>query len=119
MGEEAIELLTKIGHDTSLRYAIQMIIAAALVSQKRKVLLSIFPPKSPKNFLSIDILYKIFPPKFHLLKISFQMIYYISNFPAKISSPKIFLSIDILYKIFPPKSIFPLKIKFSIIFPFD
>lgn len=36
MAEDALELLTKIGMETSLRYAIHMIMAAALVSQKRK-----------------------------------------------------------------------------------
>lgn len=34
--EDAAALLTKIGHDTSLRYAIHLITAAYLVSQKRK-----------------------------------------------------------------------------------
>ncbi|CAM6090508.1 unnamed protein product [Calypogeia fissa] len=36
MTEEGRELLTKIGHETSLRYAIHLITAAALASQKRK-----------------------------------------------------------------------------------
>ena len=36
MTEDALALLTKIGVETSLRYAIHMIIAAALVCQKRK-----------------------------------------------------------------------------------
>jgi RuvB-like protein 2 len=36
MAEDALTLLTKIGVETSLRYAIQMIIAAALVCAKRK-----------------------------------------------------------------------------------
>eukprot|EP00761_Pharyngomonas_kirbyi_P013646 gb/GECH01013675.1/.p1 GENE.gb/GECH01013675.1/~~gb/GECH01013675.1/.p1 ORF type:complete len:465 (+),score=113.07 gb/GECH01013675.1/:1-1395(+) len=36
MTDKAKELLTKIGKETSLRYAIQMIITAALVAQKRK-----------------------------------------------------------------------------------
>mmetsp|Transcript_37947 Transcript_37947/g.52688 ORF Transcript_37947/g.52688 Transcript_37947/m.52688 type:complete len:471 (-) Transcript_37947:368-1780(-) len=36
MADEAKDLLTKIGHETSLRYAIQLITAAALVAQKRK-----------------------------------------------------------------------------------
>merc|ERR1712072_659937 len=36
MSEDALMLLTKIGVETSLRYAIHMIIAAALVCQKRK-----------------------------------------------------------------------------------
>mgnify|MGYP003684762491 CR=1 FL=1 len=36
MSEDALTLLTKIGVETSLRYAIQMIIAAALVCAKRK-----------------------------------------------------------------------------------
>lgn len=36
MAEAALTLLTKIGVETSLRYAIQMIIAAALVCAKRK-----------------------------------------------------------------------------------
>jgi RuvB-like protein 2 len=37
MTEDGLELLTQIGIETSLRYAIQMIIAAALVCAKRKV----------------------------------------------------------------------------------
>jgi len=36
MSEDALTLLTKIGVETSLRYAIQMIIASALVCAKRK-----------------------------------------------------------------------------------
>ena len=36
MTEDAKELLTKIGHETSLRYAIHLITAAYLVAQKRK-----------------------------------------------------------------------------------
>ena len=36
MTEDALALLTKIGVETSLRYAIHMIIAAALVCQKRQ-----------------------------------------------------------------------------------
>ena len=36
MTGDALELLTKIGMETSLRYAIHMIMAASLVSQKRK-----------------------------------------------------------------------------------
>jgi RuvB-like protein 2 len=36
MTEEAKELLTEIGQDTSLRYAIQLITTASLVAQKRK-----------------------------------------------------------------------------------
>ncbi|KAJ7554258.1 hypothetical protein O6H91_06G132800 [Diphasiastrum complanatum] len=36
MSEDARELLTKIGHETSLRYAIHLITAAALACQKRK-----------------------------------------------------------------------------------
>jgi len=36
MTEDAKELLTKIGHETSLRYAIQLITAAAIVCQRRK-----------------------------------------------------------------------------------
>jgi DNA helicase TIP49 (TBP-interacting protein) len=36
MTEDARELLTKIGHETSLRYAIQLITAASIVSQRRK-----------------------------------------------------------------------------------
>ncbi|GLC34607.1 RuvB-like 2 [Pleodorina starrii] len=36
MGEDAKELLTKIGFETSLRYAIQLITAAAIVCQRRK-----------------------------------------------------------------------------------
>jgi RuvB-like protein 2 len=37
VSEDALELLTKIGTDTSLRYAIQMITTSALVCAKRKV----------------------------------------------------------------------------------
>merc|ERR1719258_210400 len=36
MADDALTLLTKIGTETSLRYAIQLIIAAALVCTKRK-----------------------------------------------------------------------------------
>lgn len=36
MGEDAKELLTKIGQETSLRYSIQLITASALICQKRK-----------------------------------------------------------------------------------
>lgn len=36
MTDDALELLTKIGMETSLRYAIHMIMAASLVGQKRK-----------------------------------------------------------------------------------
>uniref|UniRef100_A0A7S0RP64 RuvB-like helicase n=1 Tax=Chlamydomonas leiostraca TaxID=1034604 RepID=A0A7S0RP64_9CHLO len=36
MGEDAKELLTKIGHETSLRYAIQLITASAIVCARRK-----------------------------------------------------------------------------------
>ena len=37
MSEEAMVVLTKIGKETSLRYSIQLITAANLVSKKRKV----------------------------------------------------------------------------------
>ncbi len=37
MNSDALDLLTKIASETSLRYAIQMITTAALVSAKRKV----------------------------------------------------------------------------------
>uniref|UniRef100_A0A7S2E7I8 RuvB-like helicase n=1 Tax=Ditylum brightwellii TaxID=49249 RepID=A0A7S2E7I8_9STRA len=36
MSEDALELLTRIGMETSLRYAIHMIMAASLVAEKRK-----------------------------------------------------------------------------------
>ena len=36
MSEEALELLTNIGTETSLRYAIQLITTSALVATKRK-----------------------------------------------------------------------------------
>jgi RuvB-like protein 2 len=36
MSEDAKELLTKIGHETSLRYAIQLITAASITCQRRK-----------------------------------------------------------------------------------
>jgi RuvB-like protein 2 len=36
MTEDALELLTKIGMETSLRYAMHMIMAASLVALKRK-----------------------------------------------------------------------------------
>lgn len=36
MTEDARELLTKIGSETTLRYAIQLITTASLVAQKRK-----------------------------------------------------------------------------------
>jgi RuvB-like protein 2 len=37
MHDDAKELLTKIGAETSLRYAIQLIMASAIAAQKRKV----------------------------------------------------------------------------------
>ena len=36
MSEDALELLTKIGVETTLRYAIQLITTSSLVAQKRK-----------------------------------------------------------------------------------
>jgi hypothetical protein len=36
MTDDARDLLTKIGHETSLRYAIQLITAASIVAQQRK-----------------------------------------------------------------------------------
>lgn len=36
MSDDARELLTKIGHETSLRYAIQLITAASICCQRRK-----------------------------------------------------------------------------------
>ena len=36
MSDDALELLTRIGMETSLRYAIQMVIAASLAAEKRK-----------------------------------------------------------------------------------
>jgi RuvB-like protein 2 len=36
MTDDGRDLLTKIGHETSLRYAIQLITAASIVSQQRK-----------------------------------------------------------------------------------
>jgi hypothetical protein len=36
MSDDARELLTKIGHETSLRYAIQLITASSIVCQQRK-----------------------------------------------------------------------------------
>lgn len=36
MTDDARELLTKIGHETSLRYAIQLITASSIVCQQRK-----------------------------------------------------------------------------------
>lgn len=36
MSDDAKELLTKIGFETSLRYSIQLITAAAITAQKRK-----------------------------------------------------------------------------------
>lgn len=36
MTEDAKELLTKIGHETSLRYAIQLITASSIVCTRRK-----------------------------------------------------------------------------------
>jgi RuvB-like protein 2 len=38
MTEEARDILTKIGMETSLRYAIHLITAAHLVAKKRKVI---------------------------------------------------------------------------------
>ena len=37
MSEDAMAVLTKIGQETSLRYAIQLITTASLVCRKRKV----------------------------------------------------------------------------------
>ena len=37
MSEDAVAILTRIGMETSLRYAIQLITAASLTSRKRKV----------------------------------------------------------------------------------
>ena len=37
MSEEALEILTRIGMETSLRYSIQLITAANLTCRKRKV----------------------------------------------------------------------------------
>ena len=37
MSEEALEILTRIGMETSLRYSIQLITAASLTCRKRKV----------------------------------------------------------------------------------
>jgi hypothetical protein len=36
MSDDGRELLTKIGHETSLRYAIQLITAASICCQRRK-----------------------------------------------------------------------------------
>lgn len=36
MTEDAKDLLTKIGHETSLRYSIQLITAASIAAKKRK-----------------------------------------------------------------------------------
>lgn len=36
MTDDGRDLLTKIGHETSLRYAIQLITAASIVAQQRK-----------------------------------------------------------------------------------
>lgn len=36
MSEDARELLTRIGHETSLRYAIQLITAASIAAGRRK-----------------------------------------------------------------------------------
>jgi hypothetical protein len=70
MTDDARELLTKIGHETSLRYAIQLITAASIVTQQRKaaqvrflgnlgegvMMLAMSPtPESPLN--SIDPCY--------------------------------------------------------------
>ena len=38
MSEDAVAILTRIGMETSLRYAIQLITAASLTCRKRKVL---------------------------------------------------------------------------------
>ena len=40
MSEDAMGVLTKIGQETSLRYAIQLITAASLVCRKRKVIMT-------------------------------------------------------------------------------
>lgn len=41
MSEDAVAILTRIGMETSLRYSIQLITAAALTSRKRKVTMTI------------------------------------------------------------------------------
>lgn len=56
MSDDAITVLTKIGKETSLRYAIQLITTANLASKKRKVTLSIifcFKIKTNLNILLI------------------------------------------------------------------
>lgn len=50
MTEEARDILTKIGMETSLRYAIHLITAAHLVAKKRKV--------TAKGYDSFSLLYK-------------------------------------------------------------
>jgi hypothetical protein len=57
MAEDALTLLTKIGVETSLRYAIQMIIAAALVCAKRKgVEVEVQDIKKARRSISISLL---------------------------------------------------------------
>lgn len=41
MSDDALEILTRIGMETSLRYSIQLITAANLTCRKRKVLVAI------------------------------------------------------------------------------
>ena len=38
MSDNAVAILTRIGMETSLRYSIQLITAASLISRKRKVI---------------------------------------------------------------------------------
>lgn len=52
MSDDALAILTRIGMETSLRYAIQLITASSLTCRKRKVGLvvccwKILPPSSP------------------------------------------------------------------------
>lgn len=49
MSEEALEILTRIGMETSLRYSIQLITAANLTCRKRKV--------SEKEYLDFKVHY--------------------------------------------------------------
>ena len=48
MSDDALSILTHIGMETSLRYAIQLITAASLTCRKRKVSLQCVP------FINID-----------------------------------------------------------------
>ena len=56
MDEQALAVLTQIGMETSLRYSIQLITAAALASKKRKVQFLITLLDKRRNLYNIRII---------------------------------------------------------------